>query len=238
MKPPPPIPHDCGRAALRANTIEAAASTALPPRSSTARPTSEAAGDSVATMPPGLRVAGRYIDPSLALATATASSAHSAATTIPRFIDHTLPRIFDREDRPRLGHALEGVRARVAEAQPGADDERRDRARDEHLVGAGQGGDARGDVDGQAADVVLPALDLAGVQAGAHAEAAGGQGVADPHGAADRARRAVEGGQCPVAERLDPAPAEALDVAARDLVVGVEQRPPRPVTDLRGALCR
>src|SRR4051794_37392151 len=169
MKPPPPMPHDCGRAALRANTIEAAASTALPPRSSMARPTSDAAGDSLATMPPGLRVAGRYIDPSFALATATASSTHNVPTAIPRFMDQTLPRVLDREERPRLRDALERVRAGVAEVQPRADDERRDRGGHEDLVGAGQRGDARGDVDGQAPDVVLAALDLAGVQARADA---------------------------------------------------------------------
>ena len=51
MNPPPPIPHDCGRATPSAKTVAAAASIALPPRASTARPTRAAAGDSVATTP-------------------------------------------------------------------------------------------------------------------------------------------------------------------------------------------
>src|SRR4051794_21850379 len=81
MNPPPPIPHDCGRATLRPKTMAAAASTALPPRSRTALPICDAATDSVATMPPVLRVAGRYIDPSLAGAIAGASRTHDAPTT-------------------------------------------------------------------------------------------------------------------------------------------------------------
>ena len=51
MNPPPPIPHDCGRATPSAKTVAAAASIALPPRASTARPARAAAGDSVATTP-------------------------------------------------------------------------------------------------------------------------------------------------------------------------------------------
>src|SRR3954454_15806091 len=51
MNPPPPIPHDCGRATLSANTVATAASTALPPASRIPRPTRAAAGDSVAISP-------------------------------------------------------------------------------------------------------------------------------------------------------------------------------------------
>src|SRR4051794_35556359 len=79
MNPPPPMPHDCGRTTFRPKTIEAAASIALPPRSSTERPIADAIGDSVATTPPAARVAGRYIEPSLAGAGEAASRKHSAA---------------------------------------------------------------------------------------------------------------------------------------------------------------
>ena len=71
MNPPPPMPHDCGRATLRANTVAAAASTALPPRSSTDRPTRAAAGDSVATTPRSPLAGGRSLEPGLAWATDT-----------------------------------------------------------------------------------------------------------------------------------------------------------------------
>src|SRR3954453_14074074 len=51
MNPPPPMPHDCGRATLSAKTVATAASTALPPASRIPRPTRAAAGDSVAMTP-------------------------------------------------------------------------------------------------------------------------------------------------------------------------------------------
>src|SRR3954449_2162076 len=89
MNPPPPIPHDCGRTTLRPKTIEAAASIALPPRSSTDRPIADAIGDSVATTPPAPRAAGRYFEPSLAgaaEATSKKQSAHAVAIQRPGFI--------------------------------------------------------------------------------------------------------------------------------------------------------
>src|SRR5215208_7641427 len=67
MNPPPPMPHDCGRATPRAKTVEAAASIALPPCSSTSRPTSAACGDSVATTPYGLVTPGWKRVPSVAV---------------------------------------------------------------------------------------------------------------------------------------------------------------------------
>src|SRR3954471_331614 len=78
MNPPPPIPHDWGRATLRPKMIDAAASMALPPWSSTERPIADAMGDSVATMPPAPRAAGRYIEPSLAGAAVAANRKQSA----------------------------------------------------------------------------------------------------------------------------------------------------------------
>src|SRR3954467_12610243 len=78
MNPPPPMPHDCGRTTLSPKTIEAAASIALPPRSSSERPMADAIGDSLATTPPAPRVAGRYIDPSLAAAPEATSKKPSA----------------------------------------------------------------------------------------------------------------------------------------------------------------
>src|SRR3954468_11122711 len=89
MNPPPPIPHDCGRTTLRPKTIEAAASIASPPRSSTDRPIADAIGDSVATTPPPPRVAGRYFEPSLAEAaeaTSKKQSAHAVAPQRPSLI--------------------------------------------------------------------------------------------------------------------------------------------------------
>src|SRR5919202_495987 len=90
MTPPPPIPHDCGRATPSANTIEAAASTALPPWSSTSRPTAAAAGDSVATTPRGLVTPGWKREPSVALevvGTRARRPQSRAATSTDRMLD-------------------------------------------------------------------------------------------------------------------------------------------------------
>ncbi|MEE9221844.1 MAG: hypothetical protein V3V40_00090 [Nitrosomonadaceae bacterium] len=52
MKPPPPIPEDCGSTTLSAKATAAAASTALPPSRRILAPTSAAIGSLVATTPP------------------------------------------------------------------------------------------------------------------------------------------------------------------------------------------
>src|SRR4051812_12127827 len=62
------MPQLCGRATPSAKTVAAAASTALPPASSTARPTRAAAGDSVAMAPRGPVAAGGNSEPCLARA--------------------------------------------------------------------------------------------------------------------------------------------------------------------------
>ena len=72
---------------------------------------------------------------------------------------------------------------------------------------------ARRDVDGDAADVVAHHLALARVDARADADALLLGGVEDRARAADRARRAVEGGEEAVAGRLHLAAAEALERA-------------------------
>jgi hypothetical protein len=64
---------------------------------------------------------------------------------------------------------------------------------------------------GDAADVVLAQLDLAGVQARPELEADAGQLVAKRGGTVDRSSGAVEGGQDPVAGRLDQPAVELLD---------------------------
>src|SRR5438874_10905070 len=67
--------------------------------------------------------------------------------------------------------AFELVRAAIREREPGAGDEIAHRARHEDLVRAGHCRDARGGVDGDAAQRALVALDLAGVHAGPRFEA-------------------------------------------------------------------
>src|SRR5438093_13033707 len=81
-----------------------------------------------------------------------------------------------REQPPFVGDSLEMLRAAVLEPNPRSGDEIFDCAGHEHFPGAGEGSDARGDVDRDPADVVVHELDLAGVQADAYlqAERAGG----------------------------------------------------------------
>src|SRR5690349_15480849 len=65
---------------------------------------------------------------------------------------------------PVAGHALQRVRAPIVELQLGPDHEILDRAGDEDLAGPRDRAHARADVHADAGDVVLPPLDLTGVQ--------------------------------------------------------------------------
>src|SRR3954452_4734905 len=108
MNPPPPIPHDCGRATFRAKTVATAASTALPPASSTPRPTRAAAGDSVAMTPRRPVTPGRNSEPCFACAGTTATPARATDTTMAKrrtggVLPHQGPRVraMDRSREPR-----------------------------------------------------------------------------------------------------------------------------------------
>src|SRR3954453_15552285 len=148
MKPPPPIPQLCGRATLSANTVAAAASTALPPASSTPRPTRAAAGDSVAMTPSVPVTPGRNCEPCLARAgtAATPSRATARRMTVRRtagVLPHVGPRV----------HPVHAAREPCAEGHPGD-----------------QAGDGRQEVrDGLVAQHLreaLRVLDVAGLRVG------------------------------------------------------------------------
>src|SRR3954451_20389741 len=140
-----------------------------------------------------------------------------------------------REDRPGAGHAAQRVAAAPVELQARADDRPVDRARGQHLAGLRHPGDARGDVDGHAADVVADQLALARVQPRAQLDAQAADRLHDRARAAQRVgRRTVEGGQERVADGLDLAPAVALDLAPDRVVVGGEQVAPAAVAQARG----
>src|SRR5215212_2741878 len=81
MNPPPPMPQDCGRATPKAKVAATAASTALPPPSSTSRPIREASGDSEATTPPSLRTASRNFEPSSPEAREEATRTNTTTST-------------------------------------------------------------------------------------------------------------------------------------------------------------
>src|SRR4051794_745584 len=143
MNPPPPMPQLCGRATLSAKTVATAASTALPPASSTPRPTRAAAGDSVATTPRAPETPGRKCDPWLALeGTAETATRASVRARIVR-------RIW-AESYPRSGGSCAPVVVVHEPGQPGAGDRP-----------GQQAADGRGDVvDRLVADEAREALGL------------------------------------------------------------------------------
>src|SRR3954452_2789328 len=140
-----------------------------------------------------------------------------------------------REERPAARHVAQVVRAAVLEAEARADDRAVDRPGREHLARLGERGDARCDVHGHPADVVREHLALARVQPDAHGEPERLQTVDDRLRAAHRPRRrAVERDEERVADRLHLAPAEAVELAADDRVVGDEQVAPAGVAEAGG----
>src|SRR5215210_2252836 len=106
------MPQDWGRATPRAKVMVAAASIALPPASSVARPASEAAVDSEATTPPLLRTASSYREPSTAAAPPAITSISSIVVAAARAlrIVPTSPRFLSANTTPTL---LFGARSLV-----------------------------------------------------------------------------------------------------------------------------
>src|SRR6478672_6852676 len=129
----------------------------------------------------------------------------------------------DREQPPLARHTLEGVLAASgkAEARPG--DQVDDDARDENLARPGRCCHTRGDVDGDAADVVVAQLDLTRVHTRPHLEAQAPQRVADGRGASDRAGGSVEPGEETVARRVDLTAVEGFELAPDVGIVAAEQ---------------
>src|SRR5437763_1724697 len=73
------------------------------------------------------------------------------------------------------------------------------------------------------------------METGAHLDSEAAHRIAGRAGAADRARRAIEGGQEPVAECLYLAAPVPFELTAHEGVVATEQVPPAAVTE-RGGL--
>ena len=130
---------------------------------------------------------------------------------------------------------------RSSKSRPDADDRAVDGPGDEQLAGLGQLRHARGDVHGHAADVVAEQLALA--------RCAGRPARSSPSALDGRARSpAAQRTACDgapanddeerVADRLDLAAAEAVDLAADDRVVGHEQVAPAGVAEPGGVAGR
>ncbi len=69
-----------------------------------------------------------------------------------------------REYRPGTGHTFQFVLAAVGEGESRPEHQRRDHTRHKHLAWSGERHDAGRDVDGDAVDITVAFLDLAGVQ--------------------------------------------------------------------------
>src|SRR4051812_25844235 len=148
MNPPPPMPHDCGRATLSAKTVVAAASTALPPTSRIPRPTRAAAGDSVAMTPSVPVTPGWNCEPCFARAGTAATPSRAAAR-----------RMTVRRTAGVLPHRHARVHTVHAAGQPRAEDHPGDEP--------GDGGqDVRDGLVAQHASEARPVLDVAGPRRG------------------------------------------------------------------------
>jgi len=95
---------------------------------------------------------------------------------------------------PLLGDAFERNVATILELDAGTCHEILDRARHEHFARLSLQRDARADVDGDAANLLLRQLALAGMQTGANLETELSQAFSDRPPALDGARGAVDGG--------------------------------------------
>src|SRR5262245_33514870 len=90
---------------------------------------------------------------------------------------------------------------------------------DEDSPGGRQGGDALGDVDRDAADVVFDSFDFARVKSAADVDAEWSYGLCDGLGGAHGTRWPVERGNEPVTGGLDFIPAEPCQLGPNDRVV-------------------
>src|SRR6516164_243231 len=140
------------------------------------------------------------------------------------------------EDLPLLGNALQGVRTEILELDAGASDQVFHRARDEHVVGAADMRNARSNMDGNSAHIVLRQLHLASMHADAHWNVEPMQLIANGAGAVNRARRSVEGGQETVAQGLHLLAAKPRKLLAHCFVMSVEKVAPCPIALGVGAL--
>jgi hypothetical protein len=142
------------------------------------------------------------------------------------------------EDLPVVGDALQGVCSTIDEVEPGTGNKISDGARDEHLARAGEGNDARGDVDAGSSHAVAAALDLAGVKARAHLETQVPQLLAQCERTADSPCRTVETSEQAVSGEVCDDPAEVSDLTLGKRFVRIEQLAPTLVAELDGACGR
>src|SRR5256714_9068804 len=140
------------------------------------------------------------------------------------------------EYAPFAGYALKWMRPPVLEDDPRTGHQVFDRARGEHLTGAGQSSNPRADVHGKAADVVAHPLALTGVDTCSDLEVGLEEPIADGDGAANRAGGPVEGSQEPIAGGTDLLAAKPRELSTHQRMMLLEEVAPGMVTERRRAL--
>jgi hypothetical protein len=125
----------------------------------------------------------------------------------------------------------------VGECDPGACNEVSYGRGNKNFSGVRKSSDPRADVHGDAADVAVVAqFELASVNTGADLDTETSHRGSNRSGAFDCAGRTVERGEHAVARCLDLTSAVAIDLPAREVVVGVEQHLPGAVAQRYGGL--
>ena len=119
------------------------------------------------------------------------------------------PRQVARKIRHGLGDTLERVIAAILERDTRARDEVLDRARRQHLTGAGDSGDPRADVHGDARVVIAAHFALARVHTRTHVDSERARAVDNRRAQRTAQRRAVEHREETVARGADLATAKA-----------------------------
>src|SRR5689334_7153280 len=114
----------------------------------------------------------------------------------------------------------------ILELDSRAGDEVFHRAGNKHLSRFGEGRDPRADVDCDSAGLAVHEFALAGMQTRAYLQVEVADALADSEGAADRPRRAVEGGEEAVAGGVHLLAAETPQLRADDLVMLLQKLPP------------
>jgi len=143
-----------------------------------------------------------------------------------------------REQVPATRHALERGLPTIRELEAGASNQIPDGAGDEHLAVGGLCGDARRDVDRDAADVVSHLLDLTGVHACPDLQPDAPQILDRRVGETYRPARPVEHGEEPVAGRVQLGAAELREAPPDQRLMALEQVLPVLVTERRCTLGR
>src|SRR6266496_2083359 len=135
---------------------------------------------------------------------------------------------------PAIGQALQLVLADVLERQSAPGDEVLDRLGHQDFGGAGQTAHAGSDVDGDASDLAVNDIALAGVDPGADLDSKWPYRIDNCPGAADRPRWPIERSEEPITRGVHFLPPVAGQESTHHGVVSLDQVTPAPVAQIGG----